>query len=114
MLITSPSQVHYAQARAALEADKHVLLEIPMALSYAEAAALCDLADARGKTLMICHTERFWASTLALKRRIAAGALTPLPHPCRMALLPAREHQLDGAAAQLDGQPTVASWRSCR
>ena len=77
VLITSPSQVHYAQARAALEADKHVLLEIPMALSYAEAAALCDLADARGKTLMICHTERFWASTMESKRRIVAGELTP-------------------------------------
>ncbi len=77
VLITSPSQVHYDQARAALEADKHVLLEIPMALSYVEAAALCDLADERGKTLMICHTERYWASTRELKRRIVAGELTP-------------------------------------
>ena len=96
VLITSPSQVHYAQARAALEADKHVLLEIPMALSYAEAAALCDLADARGKTLMICHTERFWASTMRVEAADRRRRANALPHPRRMALLPAREHQLDG------------------
>ena len=114
VLITSPSQVHYEQTRAALEADKHVLLEIPMALSYAEAAALCDLADARGKTLMICHTERYWASTRELKRRIVTGDANALPHPRRMALFPAGEHQLDGETAQLDGQSLVASRRSCR
>ena len=77
VLITSPSQVHYEQAKVALNAGKHVLLEIPMALTYAEAEELCDLADERGRTLMICHTERFWASTLELKRRIVAGELTP-------------------------------------
>ena len=77
VLITSPSQVHYEQAAAALRAGKHVLLEIPMALTYAEAERLCDLADERGRTLMICHTQRFWAATIEVKKRIQEGRLTP-------------------------------------
>ena len=78
VLITSPSQVHVAQATAALEAGKHVLLEIPMSIGLAEGEALCDLADRVGRTLMICHTQRYWAASQQVKRRIDAGELHPI------------------------------------
>ena len=73
VLITSPSQVHHDQATTALNAGKHVLLEIPLGLSLAEATALANLADEKNKTLMICHTQRYWAATMEIKRRIEAG-----------------------------------------
>lgn len=45
VLIASPSQVHYDQAKAALQAGKHVLVEIPLALSYRQAEELCHLGN---------------------------------------------------------------------
>ena len=58
VLIASPSEAHFEQAKQALDAGKDVLVEIPMALSYAEAEELCDLADEHESVLMICHTDR--------------------------------------------------------
>ncbi|MDP6348319.1 MAG: Gfo/Idh/MocA family oxidoreductase [Chloroflexota bacterium] len=75
VLVASPSQVHYEQTRAALAAGKHVLLEIPMALGLAAAEELCALADAAGRTLMICHTHRYRPFIRGLKRRISEGDL---------------------------------------
>ena len=72
LLIAAPSQVHFEQAKAGLLAGKHVLLEIPMALNLAEAEELCDLADAQGRTLMICHTHRYRRFIRETKRRIAS------------------------------------------
>lgn len=77
VLITSPSQVHYEQAKAALKAGKHVLVEIPLALSYEQAEELCHLAESQNRTLMVCHTQRFYAATMEVKRRIVEGRLTP-------------------------------------
>ncbi|MEM9882710.1 MAG: Gfo/Idh/MocA family oxidoreductase [Planctomycetota bacterium] len=42
---------HFATTKAALEAGKHVLSEKPLALTYAEAKQLCELAEAKGVTL---------------------------------------------------------------
>ena len=77
VLIASPSSAHFGQAKQALGAGKDVLVEIPMALSFAEAEELCKLADENKKLLMICHTQRFYASSIEVKRRITDGVLTP-------------------------------------
>jgi L-arabinose 1-dehydrogenase len=49
--LCAPPQVRYAQARAALEAGKHVMLEKPPGASVSEVEALRDLAQQRGRTL---------------------------------------------------------------
>lgn len=74
--ICSPSEAHAAQAEQALRADKHVLVEIPLAMSYTEGRLLAGLARERGKTLMVAHTHRYRSQTQATKRRILAGELT--------------------------------------
>src|SRR5207253_2249065 len=74
--ICSPSEAHAAQTEQALRADKHVLVEIPLAMSYAEGQFLADLARERGKTLMVCHTHRYRSQIQEAKRRIVAGELT--------------------------------------
>lgn len=48
--LTNPAS-HYEVTRAALEADKHVYSEKPLAMSFAEAEALVELAERRGLTL---------------------------------------------------------------
>lgn len=49
--LCAPPQVRYAQARAALEAGKHVMLEKPPGATLGEVAALDALARERGLTL---------------------------------------------------------------
>ncbi len=74
--ICSPSEAHAAQTEQALRADKHVLVEIPLAMTYTEGRLLAGLARERGKTLMVCHTHRYRSQTQEAKRRIMAGELT--------------------------------------
>jgi predicted dehydrogenase len=52
-VIASPAIAHYAQARAALEAGAHVLVEKPMVLRHAEAAALVELAGVVGRQVIV-------------------------------------------------------------
>ena len=77
VLICSPSAMHAPQVAAALRAGKHVLCEIPLALSLAEARALRDLAAERDRTLMVAHTLRFRPALLAVREQIARQALNP-------------------------------------
>ena len=77
VLIASPSPVHEDQALDALRADKHVLCEIPLALSIEGGQALAELARSRGRALMVAHTQRFYPPLIELRRRIAAGEVEP-------------------------------------
>jgi 2-hydroxy-4-carboxymuconate semialdehyde hemiacetal dehydrogenase len=60
VVIASPTQTHVAQATLALEADRDVLVEIPVATSLAEAERLVALADDVERILAVCHTLRYW------------------------------------------------------
>lgn len=77
VIICSPSGAHAAQAERALRADKHVLCEIPLALSLAEADRLGALADEVDRRLMVCHTQRYYPALVEARRRIATGELHP-------------------------------------
>jgi L-arabinose 1- dehydrogenase len=57
--LCTPPQVRYAQARAALEAGKHVMLEKPPGASVSEVEALRVLARARGRTLFATWHSRY-------------------------------------------------------
>jgi predicted dehydrogenase len=56
VIVATPLKTHHALAKAALEAGKHVLVEKPLAASYAEASELADIAARRGLCLMVDHT----------------------------------------------------------
>lgn len=73
VVLASPSDVHADQAREALEADRHVLVEIPLALSYGEGEGLVQEAADRGRTLMVCHTLRYWAPHARLHEWLRDG-----------------------------------------
>ncbi|MDE0887161.1 MAG: Gfo/Idh/MocA family oxidoreductase [Myxococcota bacterium] len=55
VVIATPTSTHFDLARRALEAGKHVLVEKPLTDSVESSRALCELAEARGLTLMVGH-----------------------------------------------------------
>jgi 2-hydroxy-4-carboxymuconate semialdehyde hemiacetal dehydrogenase len=75
-ILASPTPVHAAQAIAAMDAGKHVLIEIPMADSLADAEAVVAAQRRTGVTAMVCHTRRFNPSHQWVHRRIVSGELT--------------------------------------
>lgn len=77
VLITSPSELHAAQSEQALRAGKHVLCEIPLAMSLPEVDRLSELAEGAQRRLMVCHTQRFLPAFAKARAEIASGRLFP-------------------------------------
>jgi predicted dehydrogenase len=73
--IATPVGSHYELAAAALEADKHVFVEKPMAGSLTEAEALLALAVDRRLTLMPGHTFLYSPPVNAVRDLIKSGEL---------------------------------------
>ncbi len=64
--------VHHAEvARPFLERGVHMLMEKPIAPSYAESLALVELAERAGVVFQVGHLERFNAGVMALAERCA-------------------------------------------
>lgn len=67
--IATPNQTHYEICRAALEADKHVIIEKPITLESKRAWELVKLAEERNLALSVGHIFRF-NNALAEARRL--------------------------------------------
>jgi len=78
VVIATPASTHYALAKAALEADKHVFVEKPLAMSLAEADELAALSNMRGRTLMVGDTFLYNAAVRHLKTLVTSGELGDL------------------------------------
>ncbi|MCL4544459.1 MAG: Gfo/Idh/MocA family oxidoreductase [Chloroflexi bacterium] len=76
-IICSPSAIHAEQTQQCLAAGLHVLVEIPLAMSYQEAAALTAQAESTQRVLMVAHTHRFGLAAREVKKRIGGGAFHP-------------------------------------
>ena len=74
-ILATPTPIHAAQAIAAMRAGKHVLVEIPMADSLADAEALVRVQQETGVVAMVDHVRRFNPSHQWVHNRIAAGEL---------------------------------------
>ncbi len=84
VVVCTPNPLHFAQASAALRAGKHVLCELPVAMTLSECEELARLAAENGLRLMACHTQRFRAGRIELRRRIAQGELHPIRVQARL------------------------------
>ena len=73
VIVTSPNALHASQATAALQAGKHVLLEIPIALTIEDAERVAQLARQVDRKLMICHTMRTYPSLTHIRQLVEAG-----------------------------------------
>ncbi len=75
VILATPTPVHAAQAIQCLRAGKHVLVEIPMADSLADAEAVVAAQRAAGRVAMAGHVRRFNPSHQWVHNRIKAGEL---------------------------------------
>lgn len=73
--IVTPSALHYEQAKQALEAGKHVVVDKPFAATEAEAAELFDLAERQGVTVQCYQNRRFDSDFLTAQQVLASGKL---------------------------------------
>lgn len=78
IVVTASARAHYALARAALERDKHVFVEKPLALRVAEARELVMIARQRDRRLMVGHLLLYHPAVQHLKASIGAGELGEL------------------------------------
>lgn len=76
VLLCTPTQMHAAQAIACMDAGKHVMVEIPLADSWADAQAVLAKQRATGLVCMVGHTRRFNPSHQWVHKRITAGELS--------------------------------------
>ena len=74
-ILASPTPLHAEQATQVMRAGKHVLVEIPMADSLADAEALVALQKETGIVAMVDHVRRFNPSHRWMHDRITAGEL---------------------------------------
>lgn len=73
--IASPTNTHFNFAKEALEHDKHVFCEKPLALKTEECAHLQKLAAQKKKILMVGHVFLFNAGIKQLKEYVRSGEL---------------------------------------
>ena len=58
VIVTSPNTVHFDWAKAALQANKHVVVEKPFTVTFAEAEELVALAKEKKKILTVYHNRK--------------------------------------------------------
>lgn len=73
--LTTPNRVHFATARDALRAGKHVLCEKPLAMDAQESAELVALAAETGLVAGVNYNIRFYPLNIEARSRIQAGEL---------------------------------------
>jgi glycerol-3-phosphate cytidylyltransferase len=73
--IASPHQEHYAQAKLALEAGKHVLCEKPITLKASELEELMDLAKSKNLILLEAVKTAFFEAFTKLRRDVENGKI---------------------------------------
>jgi len=76
VILTTPTPLHGRQAIQAMDAGKHVEVEIPVADSWEEAQAVLAKQRETGLVCMVGHTRRFNPSHQWVKKKIDAGEFT--------------------------------------
>jgi predicted dehydrogenase len=80
LVVASPNESHYPLAAAALHAGKNVVVDKPFTIKLADARALVQLAEERGRLLSVFHNRRWDSEVLATKAIVESGALGDISH----------------------------------
>jgi len=75
IVLATPDALHAAQAEAALNAGKAVVVDKPFALNLADARRLVELSEAKSLLLSVFQNRRWDADFLALQAELASGRL---------------------------------------
>jgi predicted dehydrogenase len=78
--IALPNALHASVSLAAINAGKHVLLDKPFALSYAEAKKVADAAKKNKKVMMVGMNQRFRRDAQTLRAIVERGDLGEVYH----------------------------------
>lgn len=73
--IAAPAILHYALAKSALEAGKHVFVEKPLAMTATEGEALTALSHQTHRVLMVGHLLEYHPAVIKLKELVDHGVL---------------------------------------
>lgn len=80
VVVATPVFTHYALAKKALLAGKHVLLEKPMTSTSIEAEELINLAEQKGLSLMVDHTFLYTGAVQKIKELLDTKVLGKLQY----------------------------------
>lgn len=75
VVIATPAETHFELARQAIEAGKDVFVEKPLALTYEQGARLVQLAEERGRVLMVGHVLEYHPAVVRMFDLVRAGDL---------------------------------------
>jgi predicted dehydrogenase len=75
VVIATPTTTHHALVRAALERDKHVLVEKPITTAVDEALELLELAELRQRVLLVGHVFIYNTAVQQVKHYLDQGRL---------------------------------------
>jgi UDP-N-acetylglucosamine 3-dehydrogenase len=82
--ITLPDHLHLDAAKLAIDGEKHVLLEKPIAIVLAEGKQICEMAEKSKKIFMVGHLLRYDPRFYAVKEALDSGQLgDPIHINCR-------------------------------
>lgn len=73
VVLANPSEIHAETALSALAHGKHTLVEIPIAMSLADAERVVEVAKQAGLTLGVVHPKRMQPEFVALHERARTG-----------------------------------------
>ncbi|WP_345953581.1 Gfo/Idh/MocA family oxidoreductase [Mucilaginibacter sp. PAMB04168] len=75
IVVNTPNQLHYEQAKQVLQAGKHVLIEKPVTANLTQLLELYDLAKAQNKHLFVYQNRRWDSDFQSVKEVIESGRL---------------------------------------
>src|SRR5882672_4747189 len=73
ILVSTPTSMHFEHVQLALNANKHVMVEKPMALDLDQARRLAELAERKNLLLSVFQNRRWDIDYLTVKKHIEAG-----------------------------------------
>lgn len=76
--ITTPSNLHYPQAKAALESFAHCLIEKPVTLDLQEAKTLLELSQRQKRQVAVGHIYRYFPLVGEIKELLQSGLIGEL------------------------------------
>jgi UDP-2-acetamido-3-amino-2,3-dideoxy-glucuronate N-acetyltransferase len=73
VVIATPAETHFLLARESLLAGKHVYVEKPLVLNESEGRELIEIAEKRGRILMVGHLLQYHPAFIKLKELVSFG-----------------------------------------
>ena len=75
VVIAASTSTHFVLAKRALEAEKHIFVEKPLALSYEQAQELVDFAKEKEKKLMVGHLLEYHPAVMEMRKRLCQNEI---------------------------------------